>query len=160
VVQELRLRPVLVLLQDETYAGLIRELVGQDCRILNGVNTETSSFVTSLSHVRIGLVDGSITSTKSGILEGLRITWIYYTKRLRRKISGWNNVQTLIRHEAVGGVTLYVLQCGLLSKAEAPRLGALGHVAPRGVITVLSVMPPHHILRSAPRCRQLGEAEC
>jgi hypothetical protein len=160
-VQELRLRPVLVLLPDETYAGLIRELVGHNCRILIGAKTDTSSFATSLSNVRVGLVDGSITSTRSGTLEGLGITRIYYTKRLQRKIYGWNNVQTLVRHEAVGGVTtMYALQCGLLSKVAAPWLGALAHVAPRDVSTVLSVMPPHHLLRSAPRCRHLGDAEC
>jgi hypothetical protein len=86
-------------------------------------------------------VDAAVTSSLHGIVEGMGLSKIYYTKRIRRKLVGWNNVQAPIPHHNVGGVTCCTLQLGLLTKDAAPRIGRrLVLTAPRDVSTVLSVM--------------------
>jgi hypothetical protein len=161
VVKVLKLRPVLVLLWDSAHAELIRPLVGQDCRILVGTITSASFAGTPMEKVKLDLIDRAPTSVVSGlVLEGLRLTSILYTKRLRQKLVGWNDVHTKIRHQEVGGVTHYTLQLGVLTKGEIPRMKPLGMIAPRDVTTVLSVMHPHYILRMAPGRWHIGDGEC
>jgi hypothetical protein len=160
VVKVVKLRPVLVLLRDSAYAKLIRPLVLQDCRILVGTVTSASFAGTPMEKVKLGLIDGSPTSAVSGLLEGLGLTTIFYTKWLRQQLAGWNDVQTKIRHQEVGGVTHYNLQFGVLTKGKIPQLKPIGLIAPQDVSTVLSVMHPHYILRTAPGRRHIGDGEC
>jgi hypothetical protein len=162
VLPELGLEPRLILLEDPPYLELTQRLVGPECKILVGTMTSTSSFVPALLDVRLGLIDGVLTISIVSTLEGLGLDTLYYTKRLRRKILGWNTSNSpMIHHAAVGGVTRAGLRLGALTRGKCTSTTTLPPVAPRDASTVLSVMPNHYTVRSAPqRGRHIDNGEC
>jgi hypothetical protein len=94
VLGELGLEPRLILLEDPVYLELTQRLVSPECKILIGTATATASYATALAGVRLGLIDGGLTTAIVSTLEGLGLDTLYYTKRLRRKIPGWHNSNT------------------------------------------------------------------
>jgi hypothetical protein len=144
---ELGLTPRLVLLADPTYLDLVQRFIGEGCRILIGSLTDTSVYVTSIPDVRLALIEGAPTGGTISSLEGLGIDTIYYTRRLRQPVPGWENMTTpLIRHDETGGVTGGTLRLGALTRDKSPPIWKLPATAPRDVSTILSVMPNHYTI--------------
>jgi hypothetical protein len=161
VLTELGLTPCLVLLTDPTYLDLVQRFIGEGCRILIGSLTDTSVYVTSIPDVGLALIDGSPTGGTISSLEGLGIDTIYYTRRLRRAVPGWENTTTpLIRHGEAGGVTRGRLRLGALTCNTASTVCKLPATAPRDVSTVLSLMQNHYTVRSSPRNRHAANGAC
>jgi hypothetical protein len=161
VLPELGLEARMIWLEDPAYLELTQRLVGPECRILVGTSTETSGFVTALPDVRLGLIDGALTTDIVSALEGIGLDTLYYTRRLRRKIPGWNNSNSpIIHHEGVGGVTQAALRLGALTRGKCSSITELPAVAPRDASTVLSVMPDHYTVRVAPRSRHVNNGAC
>jgi hypothetical protein len=142
------------------HAEVVTQVVPTGCKILSGNPTEMSSLLGDHARVKLGLIDGALTSSLSALFEGLGVRTVYYTQRMRRRLPGWNNFNACVQHASVGGVTLRTLRFGVLGKAAVGRPLFGPPVAPRDVSTVLSVMPQHHGVRKAPECRHLTDFGC
>jgi hypothetical protein len=119
VLAELRLQPTLVvILQNDVYLGVVQLLVPVNCQILVGRDDTSSQIINKCGSTTIGLVDGALTSDLSAVFEGLGVRKVYCTRRMRRKVPGWDNVNGTIDHAAVGGVTTHTLRFGVLCKDE------------------------------------------
>jgi hypothetical protein len=134
-------------------------LVPPTCPILVG-NLAANSVLATKTRAKIGPIDGSMTSALSGMLEGIGVTETYYTRRMRRRLPGWDNVNVTIPHQDVGGVMQYSLRFGLLWKRATPRPSELLEMAPCDISTVLSAIPQHYAVRKAPFQRHTANQEC
>jgi hypothetical protein len=104
VLTESKLEPRVVVLMDPSHLELTRKVVREDCKILVGSLTMTSFYASAIRDVCLGLIDGGVSTELITTLEGLGLETVYYTKRLRQKIPGWNNANSpIIQHAAVGG---------------------------------------------------------
>jgi hypothetical protein len=157
---ELQLQPTIVILQNDAYLGVVQLLVPVNCRILVGTDDTSSQIIKNCGSTTIGLVDGALTSDLSAVFEGLGVRKTNYTRRMRRRVPGWDNVDATIDHAGVGGVTTHTLRFGVLCKDGGIKPQGMPSVAPRDVSTVLGVTPQHYSIRNAPSARHEGDGVC
>jgi hypothetical protein len=149
-----------VLVQDPDHAEVVAQVVPTGCKALSGNPTEMSSLLGDPARVKLGLIDGALTSSLSALFEGLGVHTVYYTQRMRRRLPGWNNFNACVHHAGVGGVTLRTLRFEVLGESSVGRPSFGPPIAPRDVSTVLSATPQHHGVRKAPKCRHLPDFGC
>jgi hypothetical protein len=166
VVQELRLRPVAVILSNLDSLDLVRASVGADCFV--GQAQDVESILASLSgKCCLGLVDGCPTPQICRLGELFGIGCIIGTQNVRREISGWRHDSYSLCHCEVGGVTITPTPgvC-LLYGDQLPLRAALPTAVSRDASTMLSVQAPAHRYKHAPTnpvlkplgCENLGSA--
>jgi hypothetical protein len=161
VLAKLHLRSALVMLSKATWVAAVQQIVPHSCRILIGEARETSQFLDDEWHrCEDGLVGGSITSDTVSLLESCGVSRIYFTRRLRRKVPGWQHSNATVPHNAVGGVTDYLLQLNALSRKRSLSPLPTPAIAPRDVSTVLSIKPTSRQIRPAPKLRHTQDLEC
>jgi hypothetical protein len=103
VLGELGLDPQWVLVRDPNHAEVVAQVVPTGCKILSGSPAEMSSLLGDHARVKLGLIDGALTSSLSALFEGLGVRTVYYTQRMRRRLPGWNNFNACVQHASVGG---------------------------------------------------------
>jgi hypothetical protein len=104
VLQELRLRPVAVILKNFDSLNLVRASVGVDCFV--GLAQDVEAILGSLSgKCHLGLVDGRPTRQICQLGERFGLDCIVGTQNIWRGISGWRHDSHSVLHCEVGGVT-------------------------------------------------------
>jgi hypothetical protein len=160
VLGELGLTPKWILVRDPRHAEVMARVAPAECKIFNGSAREMSKLLGAHPGVKLGLVDGAITTDLSALFEGVGVNTVYYTQRMRRKLPGWDNYNFQIEHWKVGGVTLRTMRFGVLGKVPLGRPTVGPPLAPRDVSTVLDCMAQHYSVRKAPPSRHLPDGVC
>jgi hypothetical protein len=159
-VQELKLRPVAVILTNLDLIDLTRATVGPDCFV--GLASEVEQVMAALSgQCRLGLVDGrpNINICTLGGCFGLE--YIIGTKNLRRGFVGWRHDSYAFKHCDVGGVTTTATHGVCLRRGDQlPLRDFLPVFVPRDASTMLSVQAPTHKYRLAPSSAVLSPLGC
>jgi hypothetical protein len=149
VLDELRLAPHAVLLEEATYVAAIRVLVPASCQIRVGDYSDVQ--FDSLGKTAVLLVDGGFTATLALGWHAWGIPRVMHTRQQRRSLSGWNNTSVALPQAYLGGVTLGTIQIGASFRGEAPGIASLPDIAPRDASMILSVKGVAHHYRRAPK---------
>jgi hypothetical protein len=169
VLQEMKFRPVAVILTSRACFDLVRGCVSADCFV--GLESDLNDkIISSLRGIcKLGLVDGRITSRTCSMATQLALKGILGTKPLRRPIPGWCHDSWGLRHCDRGGITTRQTTgvCLLIPGATTPTIQSLGPSVPRDASTVLCPQAPAHKYRPAPPrsvvqplgCEELGPTD-
>jgi hypothetical protein len=86
VVDELRLTPHAVLLEEATYVAAIRALVPVSCQIRVGDYSHVQ--IAPLGKTAVLLVDGGLTAKLASLCQGWRISGVIHTRQQRQYVGG------------------------------------------------------------------------
>jgi hypothetical protein len=156
VLDELKLRPIAVILSCVNSVDLVRGCIGEDCFVGLATDMDKNVLLSLRGLSKLGLVDGRVTSQIGAFASTLALECITGTTSLRRPISGWCHDTWAFSHCEVGGVTTRSTQGCCLIPGTQP----LPFAVPRDASTVLCPMATSLKYRPAPVSRVMFPLGC